>query len=220
MVAPRALIALVGLLLTLGSPRIAGAECVTLEDFSKGKIGEFPPDWRLREESGRPVYSVREQNGRRFLHAASRGLGIQAAKQVEWDLAMHPILTWSWRPIEFPAGSDERDSKTNDSALAVYVVFPHTYWSLKSMKYVWSAVVPAGTHLSSSAGLTQVLVLRSGTRDKGRWTEERVNVLEDYEKSFETKDVPKPQGIAVLTDSDDTKSSARGDYTNFRACTP
>ncbi len=45
-------------------------------------------------------------------------------------------------------------------------------------------------------------------------------MLEDYRKFFETSDVPKPEGIAVLTDSDDTKSSAQGDYANFRACKP
>ena len=28
----------------------------------------------------------------------------------------------------------------------------------------------------------------------------------------------KPAGIAVLTDSDDTNSSAQGDYANFRVC--
>ncbi len=198
----------------------AAGECVTIEDFSKGKIGELPPDWRLREESGRPVYSIQEQNGLRFLHAVSRGLGIQAAKQEQWDMATYPILAWSWRPIEFPEGSDERDSRTNDSALAVYAVFPHTYWSVKSLKYVWSAVVPPGTHLTLSAGLTQVRVLRSGTQDRGGWTEERVNVLEDYKRYFETREAPRPEGIAVLTDSDDTRSSAQGDYANFRACKP
>jgi hypothetical protein len=31
---------------------------------------------------------------------------------------------------------------------------------------------------------------------------------------------PRPAGIAVLTDSDDTKSSAQGDYADFRACKP
>jgi hypothetical protein len=30
--------------------------------------------------------------------------------------------------------------------------------------------------------------------------------------------VPKPSGIAVLTDSDDTASLAQGDYAGFRAC--
>jgi len=219
-VAPRALILLVTVLLVQASSSGAAPDCVLIEGFSKGKIGEFPPDWKPRKEAGRPVYSIREQDGLRFLHAASRGLGIQAAKQYEWDLTAYPILAWSWRPVEFPAGSDERNSRTNDSALAVYAVFPHTSWSVKSVKYIWSAAAPLGAHLTSNAGLTQVRVLRSGTQGKGEWVEEQVNVLQDYREYFETTEVPKAGGIAVLTDSDDTGSSAQGDYANFRACKP
>jgi hypothetical protein len=162
--------------------------------------------------------AVREQDGRRFLHAASRGIGIQAAKQFEWDLTAYPVLAWSWRPIEFPKGSDERKSATNDSALSVYAVFPNTPWSVKSVKYIWSAVAPVGTHVTSSQGLTQGRIIRSGTQAKGEWVDERVNVLEDYKRYFGDTEVPKPAGIAVLTDSDDTKGSAQGDYANFRVC--
>ena len=125
--------------------------------------------------------------------------------------------TWSWRPLEFPKGGDERESKTNDSAVSVYAVFPHSPLSVKALKYIWSAVVPVGTRLSSSAGLTQVLVLRTGTEKKGVWTEERVNVFENFKKFFDETETPKASGIAVLTDSDDTKSMAQGDYANFRA---
>jgi hypothetical protein len=221
MVAARPLTRLLVALILAAAPAVALAdECVRVEDFSKGQVGEFPPEWKPRKESGRGVYSIREQNGRRFLHAAARGLGIQAALQHEWDVTVYPVLAWSWRPIEFPAGSDERNAKTNDSALAVYAVFPHTSWSVKSLKYIWSAVVPVGTHLTSSAGLTQALIRRSGTAGKGEWTDERVNVLDDYRKYFKETDAPKPAGIAVLTDSDDTGSSAQGDYANFRACKP
>jgi len=199
----------------------AGAqECVTVENFSKGKVGQFPSDWKPRKDAGREVYSVQEMDGLRFLRALAKGLGIQAAKQYEWDPKAYPMLAWSWRPIEFPAGSDERQSKTNDSAVSVYAVFPHTLWSVKTIKYIWSAVVPLGTRLSSSAGLTQVLVIRNGTDRKGGWTEERVNILEDYTKFFDEAEAPKASGIAVLTDSDDTKSTARGDYANFRLCKP
>ena len=53
---------------------------------------------------------------------------------------------------------------------------------------------------------------------KGDWVEERVNVRDDYKQYFEVTETPKPAGIAVLTDSDDTGSSAQGDYANFRAC--
>jgi hypothetical protein len=209
------------LFVLLALPAAASAEdCVTIDNFAKGKVGEFPPDWKPRKDSGREVYSIQEMDGLRFLHAVAKGLGIQAAKQSEWDPKAYPILAWSWRPVEFPKGADERQSKTNDSAVSVYAVFPNNAWLVKSLKYIWSAVVPVGTRLSSSAGLTKVLVVRSGVEGKGQWTEERVNVFEDYKKFFEESDTPKASGIAVLTDSDDTNSVAQGDYGKFRVCKP
>lgn len=208
------------LLAALLAEPAAAQECITVENFSKGKVGEFPLDWKPRKDAGREVYSIQEMDGRRFLHAIAKGLGIQAAKQYEWDPKAYPMLAWSWRPVEFPAGSDERQSKTNDSAVSVYAVFPHTSWSVKSLKYIWSAVGPVGTRLSSSGGLTQALVIRNGTDRKGSWMEERVNIFEDYKKFFDETETPKASGIAVLTDSDDTKSTAQGDYANFRLCKP
>jgi DUF3047 family protein len=209
---------LVGLIVLLAAPSARAADCIVLEDFSRSKVGEFPVDWKLRKDSGRPVYTVREEGGRRFLRAVSEGIGIQAAREQPWDLAAYPILAWAWRPGEHPKGSDERNSKTNDSALSVYAVWPHSSVSLKSLKYIWSAVVPVGTTLTSSAGLTQARVLRSGSGAKGQWVEERVNVAEEYRARFKEAETPKPAGIAVLTDADDTKSRAAGDYANFRAC--
>jgi len=205
---------------TLLAAPAGAAECVTVDNFSKGKLGEFPPDWKPRKDSGRGIYSIQEMDGLRFLRALAKGLGIQAARPYEWDPKAYPMLAWSWRPVEFPAGSDERQSKSNDSAVSVYAVFPHTPWSVKTLKYIWSAVVPVGTRLSSSAGLTQVLVIRNGTDRRGGWSEEQVNIFEDYKKFFEEAETPKPVGIAVLTDSDDTKSTAQGDYANFRVCKP
>jgi hypothetical protein len=221
MVAPRTLILLLlAVLFLAGAGAAPGAECVALEDFSRGAVGEFPPDWKPRKDAGRPVYSIQEEGGLRFLRAVASRLGIQAGREVPWNLDVYPILTWSWRPIEFPKGSDERKSSSNDSVLAVYAVFPSSPVSVKSVKYVWSRVVPEGTHLTSGAGNTQVRILRTGTDKVGQWVEERVNVREDHQKYFGGSDVPRPAGIAVLTDSDDTGSRARGDYASFRVCKP
>jgi DUF3047 family protein len=215
---PVLLLVLLGLTGTPG-PTAADSECITIEDFAKGKVGEFPPDWKARKDAGKAVYTVQEDGGRRFLHAATKDAGIQAAKQFDaWDLEKYPVLAWSWRPLEFPEGSDERRSKTNDSALAVYAVFPHSPVTVKSVKYIWSAAVPKETHLTDSKGLTQARVLQTGTAKKGQWVDERVNVREDYKKFFNESEAPKPAGIAVLTDADNTKSSSQGDYANFRAC--
>jgi hypothetical protein len=198
---------------------MAPPECIMIEGFAKATAGEFPADWKPRKDAGKDVYKVVEEKGLRFLRAASKGFGIQAAKQVEWDLGAYPWLSWSWRPREFPKGGDERDSGTNDSVLAVYMLVPYSrITGPKAMKYIWSEKVPVGTHLNSNYGLTQVLVLKSGLAGRDEWSEQKVNVLEDYRKYFGESDTPRPAGIAVLTDSDDTKSSAQGDYANFRAC--
>ena len=200
-------------------PVRAQGDCITLEDFANASVGQFPSGWRARKEEGKAVYSVRDEEGIRFLHAAANGLGIQAAKEIAWDLNAYPILVWSWRPVEFPKGGDERQSSTNDSALAVYMLVDYSQIrGPKAVKYIWSERVPVGTHLTSNMGLTQVRVLRSGAPDDRQWVEERVNVREDFKKYFSESETPKPAGIAVLTDSDDMKSSAQGDYRAFRAC--
>ena len=196
----------------------APADCRAIDDFSKAAIGEFPSDWKVRKDAGKEVYLVKEDGGKRFLHAHAKNLGIQAAKEYEWDPNTYPVLAWSWRPVEFPRGADEKDGK-NDSALAVYMLVPYSrIRGPKAVKYIWSEKVPVGTRLESNGGLTQVRVLESGTDRREQWVDERVNVRDDYMKSFDEKEVPKAAGIAVLTDSDDTKSSAQGDYASFRVC--
>jgi hypothetical protein len=192
--------------------------CRPVDDFAHAGVGQFPPGWQARKDPGKSVYSVMEEGPLRFLHALARGLGIQAARQVDWDLDAYPVLAWSWRPLEFPRGANEKDGR-NDSALAVYVLVPYSrITGPKAVKYIWSETVPAGTRLESNGGLTQVRVLRSGTAGQGEWTDERVNARADYREYFKEDRTPRPAGIAVLTDSDDTRSSAQGDYAHFRVC--
>ena len=208
------------MLLAEGEPaRAQTPDCIILENFASAPVGTFPPGWALRAEEGRPVYTVHEENGRRFLRSAARGLGVQAGIRREWDLQRHPVLAWSWRPLEFPVGADERSTRTNDSVLAVYLLAASSsLLGPKAVKYIWSEKVPAGTRLSSNLGQTQVRVLESGTARRGEWVEERVNVLRDFRAYFAESGIPMPVGIAVLTDADDTRSNARGDYADFQAC--
>lgn len=196
-----------------------GPDCIVIDDFSAGAVGQLPPEWKPRKDEGKDVYSIQEEGGRRFLRALSRGLGIQAGRAYEWELQEYPVLAWSWRPRQFPEGGDERKSATNDSGVSVYVLIPHSkVRGPKAVKYVWSERVPVGDRLSSNGGLTQVRVLRSGRTGSDVWQEERVNARDDYQQLFKESAAPRTAGIAVLTDADDTRSTASGDYANFRAC--
>ena len=215
------LVTAAGLAFAQAAPPAAQSDCIALEDFSASTAGAFPAGWEVRKDEGRRVYTVADEGGRRFLRAVSKGLGVQAARETaRWNLDTHPVLVWSWRPREFPRGADEREAATNDSALAVYMGVPHSkVRGPKTVKYVWSQKVPAGTQLSSNSGLTQVRVVRTGPpASRDAWVEERVDVRNDWKAAFKESETPRPGGIAVLTDADDTRSTAAGDYANFRAC--
>jgi Protein of unknown function (DUF3047) len=209
-------IALLAAVLLLPAPAASAAECRPLVDFARYTLGEFPDDWKPKEDKAREIYRVLEQGGARFIRATARGTGLQIGKEFDWDLEALSVLAWKWRPQIVPSGADERDSRRNDSVLGVYVVFPHTPVSVKALKYVWSAIAPAGTTATASRGLTRTLVLRSGPSGGG-WVEETVNVAQDYRRLFGEAPKP-PRGIALLTDADDTKSAAVGDYADFRVC--
>jgi len=213
--------ALRGLLLasTLCLAGRASADCLPLADFSQDAPGSFPRGWRVPREDGQAVYRVLAEDGVHFLRGLSRGVGIQAVLEHPWDLRAYPVLAWRWRPRVFPEGGDERQARTNDSALGVYVGFPRGFMAVRSVKYLWSRAVPAGTQASASAGFTRMLVLRSGPAPPGRWIDEQVQVADDYRRLF--GDGPgQPRGIGVLTDADDTRSVAEGDYADFRVCRP
>ncbi|HEX2501731.1 MAG TPA: DUF3047 domain-containing protein [Methylomirabilota bacterium] len=212
----------VGLLLVGLLPSIADAQsqapavgCRVVVDYSDGVVGEFPAGWQPRDDAARATYRVAAETGLRFIRATAEGTGSQMGREFPWDAAIEPILTWRWRPRLFPSGSDERDSGRNDSPLAVYAVFGRSATLARAVKYIWSRVVPAGTMRGSSRA--QAIVLRSGPPVDEGWVAETVNVRRDYERLYGEAPA-RARGIAVLTDADQTRSRAIGDYGAFSVC--
>lgn len=185
--------------------------------FDGDEVGKFPAGWVSRDQKNMSkVYSVQVDAERIFLHADAHDLSVQIIYQIKWDLRDYPILRWRWRPIIFPAGSNERIKSGADSVLGVYVVL--SGWPfVRAIKYIWSDTLPIGAEFDSpySSG-TKIIVVRSGRRFIGTWVTEERNVLFDYERLFGKEEKrPVAQGVAILTDSDDTHSRAVGDYADI-----
>jgi hypothetical protein len=195
------------------APPPAGA-CRVVVDYRDATVGEFPAGWQPRDDAARATYRVLAEGGLRFVQGTAEGTGSQMGREFPWDAVKEPILTWRWRPRVFPSGADERDPKRNDSPLAVYAVFG-TAPATHAVKYVWSRVTPVGTALSTSR--TPAIVLRVGAPPDGEWATESVNVLQDYQRLYGTAP-GRARGVAVLTDADQTRSRAVGDYGEFRVC--
>jgi Protein of unknown function (DUF3047) len=184
-------------------------------DYRDATVGEFPAGWQARDDAARATYRVVAEGGLRFVRATAEGTGSQMGREFRWDATRAPILSWRWRPRLFPSGSDERESARNDSPLAVYAVFGATSVTTRAVKYIWSRVVPVGATLTTSRART--IVLRSGPPPDEGWVTESVNARGDYERVY-GEAPPAARGVAVLTDADQTRSRAIGDYGEFRVC--
>jgi hypothetical protein len=205
-----------------GGPAAAGSgasgaaePCRVVADYADSRVGEFPAGWQPRDGDARETYRVLEEGGVRFVRATAQGTGSQMGREFDWDVQAWPVLRWDWRPRVFPARADERDSATNDSVMAVYAVFGSNQLTGRAVKWVWSRAVPAGATVPN--GRAPVIVLRSGPAPDAGWVTETVDVERDYRRLFDER-APRARGIAVLTDSDQTRSRAVGDYGRFRIC--
>jgi hypothetical protein len=190
--------------------------------FGGDETGRFPSGWVSKDpKTAAKVYSVQVEGEKKFLHADAQDVSTRIGCEARWDLRDYPILRWDWRPFIFPTGSDERIKGGGDSVLAVYVVLRGLPF-VRAIKYTWSDTLPAGLAFDSPYwGGTKIVVLRSGRALAGTWVGEERDVLSDYERFFgKGEKHPMAQGIAILTDSDDTHSRAVGDYADIRIAGP
>lgn len=224
----------------------AGPGTVTLEDFSSYGSSPFS-EWKSRENMSYAsrIYKIRSENGKKYLQASTEETlkSIQLGKlvneykvlgsnKISWDLKKHPYIKWDWRIHAIPTGGNERIKSRNDSAAAIYVVFPKSmipfvswqYQPANWIKYVWSSTLPVGTVVSrefSRFGLNlykgRYVVVASGEKDLKKWLTFKRNVKEDYRRFFGEEPAYNPIVIGILTDANNTKSQAAADYGSIRA---
>lgn len=196
-------------------------ESITIDDFDDTAPGGFPltwKAWRGDDDLARNLYTIREEKGNRYLHAADDGSSVIILKQVsEWNANEYPVLSWRWRATVLPEDGDERIRTKNDSSVAVYVVLDQNFIGVpKTLKYVWSTTAPVGTHYRREGiGRPHVIVLESGKEKLGQWVEESVDVHADYVRIFGKKPPRKAVGIGILTDGNATGTDSKGDYDDF-----
>ena len=193
---------------------------ISLDTFDSYLPSSFPGQWVVRgdEATAKAVYSIAEEGGNRFLRAYADKQDVQIGISHSPKPKEFPALQWRWRVKQLPTGADERAEKTNDSAAAVYVVFDSTLFP-RAIKYVWSTSLPIGTRMQSPVyWRSRVVVLQSGATRIGEWQHEVINYYQDY-KDFFGEEPSKVIGIAVLTDSDTTKSIAEAHYDDFSLLT-
>lgn len=175
----------------------AQGQALVLEDFKAKEADGFPSAWGHEEQrsqsKGREAYKVQSENGANFLSAKDAGQRIKK-KKIDWDPKAYPVLTWRWRLVKAPTGTEPLAAiyASLDTDLLFIPVFT---------KYVWSATKPEGTLTEGGMFSGTELVVQSGTAALGQWFEERVNVYEDFKKIHRHEPAPKAWGISIVAGS-------------------
>lgn len=144
------------------------------------------------------------------LHAVADRSASGLIHRYEGKVEDRPILRWRWKVAGALPGGDETRKSGDDYAARVYVVFGR-----RAINYIWANKLPKGASTPNPYTKRVMMVaVRSGDAEAGRWLSEERDVLADYRALF-GKEPPPYEGIAVMTDADDTGGRAEAWYADI-----
>ncbi len=220
-------------------PERIGNEKILLENFEKDEVGEFPKGWYDRDGNKQLLdhdyetvkdynYKIAEERGNKYLHyqgVSAKHINfplVNRDKENIYDINIYdtPILSWKVRAHDLPENANEDSSDRNDSVASVYVVFDFGRVALfkkvpKTIRYSWSSTLAEGTVTSKLFGNQNIIVIKSGEEDLGKWVKFERNLVEDYRRVFGDDPPSTPLAILILSDGDSTGSYVEADYDDF-----
>ncbi len=174
----------------------------------------LPSGWRASRKDI-SMYSICAEKGHHFLRINTRGGCTSIGKQYSFSVTKYPHLEWKWRTHKLPENGCENVMHLNDSGAGFYVIFSGRFKLNRILKYVWSTTLPIGTITASPYNPnTMIVVLESGTQKLDTWVLEKVNLQKDYVRIFGGTP-PLVEGFGILSDADNTKSTAHADYADI-----
>lgn len=183
---------------------------LAVSNFNGLKEGTVPAEWAIKEWKGKADTQVVKDEAGNVVRLRSEKTSTALYKKIEFNIKDYPFLNWRWKATKIPAGGDVRKKEKDDQAAQIYVVFPKFPSQINSrmLGYIWDTSAPAGSEVTSAKlSKTKYIVLKSGGGEIGKWFTEKRNVYKDYKRLF-NEEPPKVGSIALMIDSDDTKTSA------------
>ena len=173
--------------------------------------------WTEREFRGNTDYQLGAEGDDLVLIAEANGAASALYQENSVDLDEFPILDWSWRvdPGEFftTAGIDETSRAGDDFAARIYIVRRGgiKFWQTRSINYVWSRSqdVDRRWYNPYSEGNQIMWSVNRGESDE--WESHSRNIREDWKIAF-NEDISSIDGIALMTDSDNTGLVVRAKF--------
>ena len=204
------------ILVTALSQTTLYAEDIKVFEFTDKELSELTVR-KVRGADNKTTYSVGSNENGNYLKAIADNAASGLGKEIKIDLNKTPFINITWKIEKDIPGIDETTKKGHDFAARVFVIKKTgaTALSNRAVNYVFSSNQDVGSNSPSPYTKKSVdNVLATTKTNLNEWVTVKANVKEDFKK-FHNLDVNELDGIAIMSDTDNSKQKSITYYQNI-----
>ena len=204
------------LILFLFLTSVTTAKEVKVFEFTETELSELEVR-KVRGADNKTKYSVGSNDNGNFLKAVADNAASGLGKEIKIDLNETPFINITWKVEKDLPNILENTKKGHDFAARVFVIKKTgaTPLSNRAINYVFSSNNEVGFNSPSPYTKKSIdNVLATTKENLNKWVTVRANVKEDFKK-FHNLDVNELDGLAIMSDTDNSKLKVITYYQNI-----
>jgi len=189
------------------------AEKIVVFDFTE----EEKKTLKVKKIKKETTYTLGSNENGNYLKAESEGQASGLGKEKKINLLKTPFINITWKVERDLKGINELSKKGHDYAARVFVIKKtgSTALSNRAINYVFSSNEPVGNFWRSPFTKKSTDYVLSSTKNNlNEWVTVKTNVRKDFKKIYDL-DVEEIEGLAIMTDTDNSKKLAISYYQNI-----
>ena len=185
-------------------------------EFTESELSQLDVR-KVRGADKSTLYTIGSNENGNFLKAVADNAASGLGKEIKIDLNKTPYINITWKIERDLPGIKENTKKGHDFAARVFAVKKTgaTPLSNRAINYVFSSNNEIGFNSPSPYTKKSIdNVLASTKKNINEWVTVKANVKEDFKK-FHDLNVNELDGLAIMSDTDNSKMKAIAYYQNI-----
>ena len=195
---------------------VSNAETVKIFEFTEFEISNLEVR-KVRGADNKTIYTVGSNENGNFLKSIADNAASGLGKEIKIDLNKTPFINITWKVEKDLSGIRENTKKGHDFAARIFVIKKTgaTPLSNRAINYVFSSNSKVGFNSPSPYTKKSIdNVLASTKQNLNEWITVKANVKEDFKK-FHDLDVNELDGLAIMSDTDNSKMKSVAYFQNI-----
>jgi len=193
--------------------QISLAETIKVFDFTDDELKYL----KVKKVKGETTWTLGSNEKGPYIRAEAEGKGSGLGKEIKINLLKMPFINITWKVEKNLSGIIENSKKGHDYAARVFVIKKTgaTALSNRAINYVFSSNNFINDNWPSPYTKKSIdYVLSTTKNNNNEWVTVKANVREHFKK-LHNLDVKELNGVAIMTDTDNSKLTAISYYQNI-----